>query len=231
MGSMLSAAFFLLALAVSAPSAASKDEGRVVDQIVAVVRFPNEGGTSPVTLSRLVEEARIAMISRGAVAAASRPLDGAALRASLEWLIGQIVLDDEVTRLGLPPVAQADIESELSRFRARFAKPADFQEFLDRLDITTEELTAVLRRMLRVQRYVESRVRHAAPADDSEVEAFYQEHRAEFGGRSLASVRQLVRARMLEERIRADVKSLVGELRERCEIRMLADLDALAGGT
>jgi hypothetical protein len=227
---MLAAVFPLLALALSAPSTVPTDEGQILDQIVAVVRFPNDGGTVPVTLSRLVEEARIAMISRGAVAAASGPLDGAALRASLEWLIDQIVLDDEATRLGLAEVEQADVEGELSRFRGRFTKPADFQAFLDRLDITSGDLRAVLQRMLRVQRYVESRVRRASPPEDSEVEAFYQEHRADFGGKSLAMVRQFVRARMLEERVRADVKSLVSELRQRCEIRMLADLDAVAGG-
>jgi hypothetical protein len=214
---------------VSSPAQASSDD-RIAEEVVAIIRFPSGPEQHVITLTRLSEEARIALVSRGAVGAAARPLDAAALRAGLEWLIDQTVLIDEVTRLNILDVERKDVLQELARFRGRFARADEYQAFLDRLDLSPEELMAVLRRMLRVQRYVESRLSGAARVRDAEVETYYREHRSEFGGRDLSAVREAVRAHLVGERIKADVSTLLTELRAHCEVRVVADLDRLGGG-
>jgi hypothetical protein len=135
----------------------------VVEEVVAVVRGP---GAQPrvVTWTRLEEEARIALVSRGGTAAATAPLDRAALRAALEWVIDQTLLGDEAARLHLFEVDAAEADAELRRFRQRFATPAEYQAFLGHLEVGEEDLAAVLRRTLRVQRYVESRAGSMDPA-------------------------------------------------------------------
>jgi len=205
-------------------------EDRIAEEVVAVIHFPNGPEQHVITLTRLAEEARIALVSRGAVGAAARPLDAAALRAGLEWLVDQTVLMDEVTRLNILDVERKDVLQELARFRSRFAKADEYQAFLERLDLSPEELMAVLRRMLRVQRYVESRVSGAARVRDAEVEAYFREHRSEFAGRDLGAVREAVRAHLAQERIKADVSTLLAELRGHCELRILADLDRVGAG-
>lgn len=195
--------------------------GRVVEEVVAVVKTPAVGQTRVITLTRLEEEARIALVSRGAVEAASGPLDGSALKAALEWLLDQVVILDEVTRLQVFEVDRADVLAELERFRAHFAREADYRAFLARADLTEEELAAALRRMLRVQRYLDSRVRLAARVKDAEVEAYWRAHEADFAHRSFADVKEAVRAHLAEEKTRAEVKSIVAELRGRAEIRVL----------
>jgi len=103
-------------------------------------------------------------VSRGAIGAAVAPLDRAALRAALVWLVDQTLLGDEAARLQVFEVEQADLDAEVQRFRERFARPADYRAFLDRFELSEEELARVLRRTLRVQRYVESRAGAGEPA-------------------------------------------------------------------
>ena len=80
-----------------------------------MVRNPPSAPPRVVTLTKLVEEARIALVSRGATAAATGPLDRAALRAALEWLLDQMLVADEAARLQLDEVA--------ARGRGRRAAP------------------------------------------------------------------------------------------------------------
>jgi hypothetical protein len=210
--------------ALAAPAPGSSD-GQVVEEVVAVIRSPVLGQTRVVTLTKLEEEGRIALVSRGALAAAVRPLDGAALQAALEWLIDQTVLIDEVNRLQVFDVNRAEVLAERDRFRARFSRADDYRAFLDRLDMSEEDLIVVLRRMLRVQRYLDSRIR-GGRVRDAEVEAYWREHVAEFSGRDLAAVREPIRAHLAEERVKAEVKALLSDLRGRSEIRVLARLGA-----
>lgn len=136
----------------------------LVEEVVAVVRGPGAPQPRLVTLTRLEEEARIALVARGATGAAAAPLDRAALRAALEWVVDQTLLGDEAARLQIFEVEQGDLDAELRRFRERFTRPADYRAFVDRLELSEEDLAAVLRRSLRVQRYVESRAGTGDPA-------------------------------------------------------------------
>lgn len=142
----------------------ARGQPALVEEVVAVVRGPGAPKARIVTLTRLEEEARIALVSRGAIGAAVAPLDRAALRAALVWLVDQTLLGDEAARLQVFEVEQADLDAEVQRFRERFARPADYRAFLDRFELSEEELARVLRRTLRVQRYVESRAGAGEPA-------------------------------------------------------------------
>ncbi|HYQ80789.1 MAG TPA: hypothetical protein VEP68_04770 [Anaeromyxobacteraceae bacterium] len=216
-----------LLIALAATPAAAPAEGKVVEEVVAVIR-PAGGESRVVTLSKLTEEARIVLISRGATEAALRPLDGPALKATLDWYVDQTLLSEEAARLQVAEVESGEARAELGRFRGRFARPEDYAAFLARNDMSDEDVLAVLSRMLRVQRYLDSRVATAARArvSDADVEAAWKERRAEFGNLPLAQVREAVRARLAEERIQAEVKSLLADLRRRAEIRVLVTFGA-----
>ncbi len=216
-----------LLIALAATPAAAPAEGNMVEEVVAVIR-PAGGESRVVTLSKLIEEARIVLISRGATEAALRPLDGPALKATLDWYVDQTLLSEEAARLQVAEVEPGEARAELGRFRGRFARPEDYATFLARNDMSDEDVLAVLTRMLRVQRYLDSRVATAARArvSDADVEAAWKERRAEFGNLPLAQAREAVRARLAEERIQAEVKSLLADLRRRAEIRVLVTFGA-----
>jgi hypothetical protein len=197
--------------------------GKVVEQVVAVVRSSAAGQARVITLTKLVEEARIALVSRGALEAATVPLDAAALRAALDWLVDQTILMEEAARLQVFEVDRVDVLSELKRFRGQFPTAPTYTAFLEINGLSEEELTAVLARMVRVQRYLDSRVRLKARVAEADIEDYYREHAADFSGRTLDSVRASIRSHLASERVRAEVREVVTDLRSRSDVRVLAD--------
>jgi hypothetical protein len=204
---------------VSTPPVTPPAGGRLVEEVAAVVR-PRAGEARIITLTKVAEEGRIALVAHGGLDAAFRPLDGAALRASLEYFIDQLLLHEEAVRLNIFEVDRADAEAELARFQAVFARPEDFRAFLRSLDITEEELLVTLRRTLRVRRYLESRLGRSRPGE-AEAEAWYRAHAAEFGSLPYSAVKDAVASRMADERADAETKSVLADLRARADIRIL----------
>jgi hypothetical protein len=195
--------------------------GEELDRVVAVIRSPAAPEPRVITLSRLDEETRIALVSRGGLLAATERLDDGARAAGLEWLVDETLLSDEAARLRVFESDEEGGGDELADFRARFPRLADYHDFLARWDLSEEEVAAVLRRMVRVKRYVDSRVSHAAQVSEAEVTAWLAEHASE------PRDRQVARTRLVAERVGVEVKALVREIRARAEVRFVS---RFAGG-
>jgi len=225
---LLLLAFLPVLCPAAARAAPVLRDPQIVEQVVAVVRTPASTQPRVITLTRLQEEARIALVSRGATGAAEAELDAPALSAGLDWLIDQILLLDEVVRLQVFEVERSDVLEELRRFQARFASPPAYRAFLARCDVTEEELLVVLRRMLRVQRYVESRVSGAARVRDAEVDRALQE-RGDPRAADRTAIRNAVRAELSQRRMDREVKALLAELRSRATIRVLEPFEGGKG--
>jgi hypothetical protein len=205
-----------LALALAAPAG-----GAIVEEVVAVVRNPPSAPARVVTRTKLDEEARIALVSRGATAAAAGPLDRAALRAALEWLLDQMLLSDEAAKLRLDEVDGEDVRAELGRFQRRFPDLGAYRAFLERCELSESELATTLARMVRVERYVKSRVGRGARVEEAEVDRWLRERGAP---EAPAAARAAARERLVEERVAASVRELLRELRARAEIRIIGSL-------
>ena len=221
---MVQALLLAAALAGAPDGAEPRSTGRVVEEVVAVVRNPAGAAPRAITLTKLVEEARIALVGRGAVEAAFRPLDAEALRAALDWLVDQTLVADEAARLRGDDVPRDDVVAEVRRFRARFPSEDGYRRFLAANALTDEELGVVLARSIRVQRYLESRVGRAVRVDDEEVDRYLRERGATLRA---PAAREAVRAQLAEQHLAAHVKELLAELRSRAEIRVL---DPAPGG-
>jgi hypothetical protein len=111
-----------------------------------------------VTLSQLDQEARLAFVAHGAMDDATGPLDAAKRRAALDYLINQMLLDDEAARLQIFEVSDQESAEQERALRARFPSPAAFRAFLARFDITPEVLDQSVRRRLRAERYLADRL-------------------------------------------------------------------------
>ena len=218
----------LLVAVLLAPLAAGAVEppggGRIVDEVVAVVASRGREARV-VTRTRVAEEGRIALVSRGGIEAAFSRLDGAVLRASLDWYVDQLLLHEEAVRLQVFEVDRDAAVAELTRFKAEFSTPKDFKAFLHQIDATEEELTTTLRRSLRVRRYLESRLGRLRPTT-REIAAWYEAHAADYGGRPLAEVTDEIAARLTAARADVETKALLRDLRSRADIRILVDLGA-----
>lgn len=217
MASMLAFAFSL-ALA-AAPSAGEARTGWVLERVVAVVRNPASAAPRPLTLTRLDDEARVALVSRGALEAAFAPLDAAARRALLRWVVDQWLVADEAARLRIDEVPREEIQKAQLGFRARFPDEAAYRRFLASAELPEPELQAILARGLRVQRFLDARLERAAKVPEEEVSRWL----AGKGTVAPSPVeREEARTRLAGERAQAQVKQLLAELRSRADVRVLA---------
>jgi hypothetical protein len=216
----------LVAAALAAAGPQVGAAAPVVEEVVAVVRNPAGAPPRAITLTKLTEEARIALVGRGAVEAAYRPLDAPALRAALDWLVDQLLVADEASRLRVDDIGREDVLAEVRRFEARFASPDAYRRFLAASDLSEEELAVTLARTLRVHRYLKTRAARATGVSDDEVERFLRERNAP----STAVARDAARARLAEGKWTEQVKGIVAELRARAEVRVIAPPGGERGG-
>ena len=204
--------WLLLSLLLAAPGR------QLVDEVVAVVE------THSITLSELAAETRVRLVNAQGPAAASAALDRKLLAASLRKTIEERVVLAEVERLKLFDLERSEIEALVARFRARFANEAEYEGFLRTVELTEDEVGAVLARELRVARYLDNRLQLAAQLRDSELAEAAQ-------GRKLSqSERELLRARLSQEKYQRLLTELLADLRKRATVRVLDPLDE-AGST
>jgi hypothetical protein len=208
----------MLAILLLATLAAPPGEGRIVERIVAVVRNPVGSTPRPIFQTQLVGEARVALIGKGAMGAATAPLDAAALRASLSWLVDQLLVENEAVRLKVGEPTKEKQLAELQRFRERFGGQAAYQAFLASADLTEDDVRAALTRDLRVQSYLESRLGRSSHVRDDEVTAALK---AEGTTSPSPEARAAAVSRLKAEKAESQMRQFLAELRSRADIRVL----------
>jgi len=164
--------------------------------VVAVVRNPIGSPARIVTLTRLVEEARIVLVSRGAGEAAFRPQDPRPLRATLDGGLGKTSLADLAAFLRVAEVSREQTAAELERLRERLPDAASNASVLASAEHAGEAVSTALGRRLRVDRHLENRMgrgaaRKAAPdrVGEERSEEAVRERWAELRGRADLRVR------------------------------------------
>jgi len=205
---------FLLALCAALPSRAQ--ERLLVDEVVAVV------DAHSITLSELVAETRIRLVGQQGPSAAMASLDRRLLAASLRKTVEERIVLSEIERLKLFDLDRSEVEALVARLRARFATPQEYEAFTRFIELTEEEIGAVLGRELRVARYLDNRLKLAAQLRDSELDD------AAHGKAMSASERTLMRERLSQEKYQRLLEELLGSLRDRTTVRILDPLDAPA---
>jgi hypothetical protein len=208
----------LALLLAAAPLAAAAAGGLVLERVVAVVRNPASAAPRPLTLTRLDEEARVALVGQGAAQAAFAPLDAAARRAALRWLLDQWLVADEATRLKVDEVPREEVQKALLGFRQRFADEASYRRFLAATEMSEGELQSILARGLRVQRFLDNRLGRGGRVTEEEVSRWLAGQGA---AAPTAAERDAARARLASERTQGQVKQILAELRSRADIRVL----------
>ena len=207
-----------LLLAAQPPPPAPSPGGAVIERVAAVVRNPASASPRPLTLTRLDEEARVALVGQGGTAAAFAPLDAAARRASLRWLVDQWLVADEAQRLKVDEVSREEVQAALTAFRQRFPDEATYHRFLAFTEMPEQELRSILARGVRVQRFLDSRPGRGGRVSEEEVSRW-------LAGQGVVvptpAEREAARAQLASERVQAQVKQLLSDLRARADVRVL----------
>ena len=192
-------------------------ERQLVDEVVAVV------DAHSITLSELAAETRIRLVAAQGPAAAVAPLDRPLLAASLRKTVEERVVLSEVERLKLFDLERSEADALTARLRARFPSAAEYEAFTRSIELTEEEITAVLARELRVARYLDNRLKLAAQLRESELQEAVR-------GRKLSTAdRDGLRDRLEHDKYERLLQELLASLRERATVRILDPLDDATG--
>ena len=193
--------------------------GRVLDRVVALV----DGRV--LSWTQLDFEARVMLIDRGGVEAATAPLDAATLQNALDLAIAQRAATTEADKLNAYPVEPAEIDQRLRTFESRFPSTAAFQAFLKAHDADRAALAEVLARALRTEKFIEGRVRLRSQVPESEVRKAWE---ADKGGRSWEEARGPLRERLQRERAFVLAREALAQLRSSIPVRVIARPEELA---
>jgi hypothetical protein len=207
-------AVFLLLPAVVAFASAAADR-QLIDEVVAVVEAHS------ITLSEVAAETRVRLVDSQGPAVALAPLDRRLLAASLRKTIEERIVLSEMQRLKLFDLEPGEIESLLARLRSRFPSRAEYDAFARSIELTDDEIGAILARELRVARYLDNRLKLAAQLRDSELAE------ATRGKKLSDAERDRVREQLAQEKYQRLLRELLADLRRRASVRVL---DALDGG-
>jgi hypothetical protein len=208
----------LALLLTAAPIAAPAASGVVLERVVAVVRNPASAAPRPLTLTRLDEEARVALIGQGATQAAFAPLDAAARRVALRWVLDQWLVADEAKRLKVDEVPREEVQRAVQGFRQRFPNEASYRRFLATSELPEEELQSILARGLVVQRFLDNRLGLGARVSEEEVSRWMA---GQGSAVPTSAEREAARAKLSSERVQGQVKQLLSDLRSRADVRVL----------
>ena len=193
--------------------------GRVLDRVVALV----DGRV--LSWSQLDFEARVMLIDRGGVDAATAPLDASTLQNALDLAVAQRAATAEADKLNSYPVEPAEIDQRLRTFESRFPSAASFQAFLRTHDADRAALAEVLARAIRTEKFIEGRVRLRSQVPESEVRKAWE---ADGGGQSWEEARGPLRERMQRERAYVLAREALAQLRASVPVRIIARPEDLA---
>jgi len=193
--------------------------GRILDRVVALV----DGRV--LSWTQLDFEARVMLIDRGGVEAATAPLDAATIQNALDLAIAQRAATAEADKLNAYPVEPAEIDQRLRTFESRFPSAAAFQAFLKAHDADRAALAEVLARAIRTEKFIEGRVRLRSQVPESDVRKAWE---ADRGGRSWEEARGPLRERMQRERAFVLAREALGQLRSSIPVRIIARPEVLA---
>ena len=175
--------------------------------------------------SQLDFEARVMLIDRGGVDAATAPLDASTLQNALDLAIAQRAATAEADKLNAYPVEPAEIDQRLRTFESRFPNAGAFQTFLRVHDADRAALAEVLARAIRTEKFIEGRVRLRSQVPESEVRKAWE---ADPGGKSWEEARGPLRERMQRERAYVLAREALGQLRSSIPVRIVARPEQLA---
>jgi hypothetical protein len=194
---------------------------KVVDKMVATV---NAGvRTDLITYSDLLWQLALQP---------DTPLDNptsADLNKALKLLIDQRLILQEAEKL--PTIAPtqkevSDARDELARY---FSTPAEFQERLRKVGLTSEKLDEIIEQRLKMEKYLSFRFQNFVVISQAEITDYYNSvyvprFRARFPGRIVPKpeeVRSEIETILTEAKIESDTDAFLDTARERAEIVML----------
>lgn len=202
------------------PSGAAAQDVLPAEGIVAVVGGPTPGPTTDVVLLSDVElRAHLELAVASGTVARDVPTD--LLAATLEEIMGELLVAREADRLGTPEPSEGDVLRERERLVTSVGGATAMEALLSRVGASDDELDAIATRRARVNAFFRANLEGTSDISDAQVEARYATGLHQFGERPLEEIREPLRAWIAAEAVRNDVGRWLEVLRDRTVVRVL----------
>lgn len=185
----------------------------IIDRIAAVVE------SQVVTLSEVNQLVDVRLIARRA----DEDEDGYRRRV-LDFMIAQLLRYRDVQRFGAEDVSKDAIESVLREIVGRFPSEQEFLETLVRVELTLDEVRALIKRQLQVEAYIQERFAPTIFVSLEEIENYYSNLWApQRESRGLAvppldEVREEIRGLVRGDRLSQEIDRWTEQLRSRANV-------------
>ena len=146
----------------------------------------------------------------------------------LEALIAQALRYRDVERFGAQDIPKDSIEARLTEISSRFSSPAAFNAAVTSVELTPDEVRALVKRQLQVEAYIQERFSPLVFIPNEEIETYYrgpwsEQRRA----RGLAippldQVRDEIRTLLKSERLQTEIDKWTAQLRARANVDVYA---------
>jgi hypothetical protein len=146
----------------------------------------------------------------------------------LDALIAQTLRYRDVERFGAQDIPKDSVEARLGEIQHRFASPEEFSATLARVELTLDELRALIKRQLQVDAYIQERFAPLIFVANDDIAAYYngpwKQQRVARGlpvpplNDVREEVRTLIRSRQLDQQ----VETWTTQLRSRANVDVYA---------
>lgn len=219
---VLHASLLLLASVSGLAAVVSADGELPTEGVVAVIGGPTPSPSTDVVLLSDVElRARIelAVASDGSLREVPQDL----LAATLEEIIGEILVAREASRLGTPDPSEGDIRREHDRLVTSVGGVSVMTALLARVGASPSEIDAIAARRAKVAAFFRANLEGSGDISDAQLETAYATGTHPFGDRPLEEIREALRAWLATESVRRDVRRWLEVLRARTVVRIFFD--------
>lgn len=190
-----------------------------VDALVAVVGAETpSSGTDEVLLSDVELRARLELASVGETPRG--PLELSLLSATLEEIVGEILVAREAERLRQPAPSDEAVEAQRSRLVLSVGGETAMSALLASTGASAAELVEIARRRAVVEAFFRANLEGNTTISDAELTAVYATSEHPFVGRPLEEIREPLRAWLAMAALRRDVARWLEVLSSRTVVRI-----------
>ncbi len=194
---------------------------REIDGIVAIV-----GGHTPGPLTQIVLRSDVELRARLAIAARSPglptfELPSALLAATLQELIGELLIAREAERLHAPEPTETQIEQHRQELVRSLGGEERFARFIATYDVLDDEIQAITRRRAFIDMFLRANLEGSTLISDAQLTEVYESGAHPFADRPLEEVRDALRAWLGAAALSRDVARWIDVLRSRTPVRII----------